>query len=123
MAKYWRLGASEVLRSAVLAGQVKELQRYVPDLKLCDVKRCLCSHVLILQSPACTHRGPAGVRAMAMETDGSLVDDFVFDQGKGALSEHILHVRNAPSPAATSSLALAEIVADKAAELFKWSLK
>jgi L-2-hydroxyglutarate oxidase LhgO len=53
--------------------------------------------------------GPAGVRAQAVGRDGGLVDDFIFEQ-----TERALHVRNAPSPAATSSLAIARHVADEA---------
>jgi 2-hydroxyglutarate dehydrogenase len=52
--------------------------------------------------------GPAGVRAQALARDGKLVDDFLLTDTGGAL-----HVRNAPSPAATSSLALATLVADR----------
>ena len=64
---------------------------------------------------ACIHfRGPSGVRAQALAHDGSLVDDFVFDTGIGALGPRMLHVRNAPSPAATSSLAIGKMIADKA---------
>lgn len=66
-----------------------------------------------------TYRGPAGVRAMAIDKSGSLVDDFVFDSGTSSLSSRMLHVRNAPSPAATSSLAIAEMIVDKAKDLFK----
>ena len=51
---------------------------------------------------------PAGVRAQAVRRDGTLVDDFVFSQ-----TERALHVRNAPSPAATSSLAIARQIADQ----------
>ena len=51
----------------------------------------------------------AGVRAQALGRDGGLVDDFVFSE-----TERALHVRNAPSPAATSSLALAAMIADRA---------
>jgi len=58
-------------------------------------------------------RGPSGVRAQALDIDGNLVDDFVFDVGVGELGLNILHCRNAPSPAATSSLAIAEMIADK----------
>ena len=72
-------------------------------------------HTLIL------HRGPSGVRAQAMDRDGTLIEDFIFDQGSSELGKHVLHVRNAPSPGATSSLAIAEMVADKARDLFKWS--
>ena len=63
-------------------------------------------------------RGPSGVRAQALDNEGNLVDDFVFDGGVGDLGSRMLHVRNAPSPGATSSLAIAKMVADKAAEKF-----
>jgi L-2-hydroxyglutarate oxidase LhgO len=51
----------------------------------------------------------SGVRAQALDRDGRLVDDFVVHR-----TERALHVRNAPSPAATSSLALARLIADQA---------
>jgi len=53
-------------------------------------------------------RGPAGVRAQAVARDGSLVDDFVL-----AHNGRVLHVRNAPSPGATASLAIAEYIVAK----------
>ena len=53
-----------------------------------------------------------------MDSDGHLVEDFVFDSGSGHLGERILHVRNAPSPGATSSLAIAKMIADKAENRF-----
>jgi (S)-2-hydroxyglutarate dehydrogenase len=53
------------------------------------------------------------VRAQAVGRDGALVDDFVLSEAAGTL-----HVRNAPSPAATSSLALAELIADRATAAF-----
>ena len=56
-----------------------------------------------------------------MDAEGNLVDYFVFDQGTGECGKRMLHVRNAPSPGATSSLAIAEMIADKAQELFGWS--
>ena len=52
---------------------------------------------------------PAGIRAQALARDGTLVDDFVVHR-----TERAIHVRNAPSPAATSSLALARLIADEA---------
>jgi L-2-hydroxyglutarate oxidase LhgO len=52
--------------------------------------------------------GPAGIRAQALGRDGKLVDDFVVHR-----TERAIHVRNAPSPAATSSLALARLIADE----------
>ena len=54
-----------------------------------------------------------------MDSDGRLVEDFVFGSGSGLLGSRMLHVRNAPSPAATSSLAIAEMIADKAETIFK----
>ena len=59
-------------------------------------------------------RGPAGVRAQAINDDGSLVEDFVFDTS----TARVLHVRNAPSPAATSSLAIAALIVDEARSHF-----
>jgi len=78
------------------AAFVKALQVYVPELRPED---CV--------------PGPAGVRAQALTADGRLVDDFVFATGRG-----VVHVRNAPSPAATASLAIGRVVADKAEEVF-----
>ena len=57
--------------------------------------------------------GPSGVRAQAMTTDGGMVDDFVFEGSEG-----VVHVRNAPSPAATSSLAIGRYIADEASKRF-----
>jgi len=91
-----------MLRSFVLQLQVRELQKFIPDVTVKDVTR-----------------GPAGVRAQAMSQDGKLVDDFIFDGGEGELGKLMLHVRNAPSPGATSSQAIAKMVADKAAAKFQ----
>jgi L-2-hydroxyglutarate oxidase LhgO len=57
--------------------------------------------------------GPSGVRAQALRRDGTLIDDFDLAEG-----EHVLHVRNAPSPAATSSLAIGRVLAERAIERF-----
>jgi len=94
--KYWRVGLEEMYRDYSKAAFLKALQRYVPDLR-----------------PADLLPGPAGVRAQALASDGTLVDDFVVDHQGG-----MLHVRNAPSPAATSSLAIAEMIADTAQQNF-----
>jgi L-2-hydroxyglutarate oxidase LhgO len=59
--------------------------------------------------------GPAGVRAQALAADGSLVDDFSILNSK-----NIIHVRNAPSPAATSSLAIGGMIVDAAATAFSF---
>ena len=58
------------------------------------------------------------MRAQNLTENGDLVDDFLFDDGVGDIGRHCIHVRNAPSPAATSSLAIAELIVDRAME--KW---
>ena len=70
---------------------VKELQKYVPEVTAADIQR-----------------GPAGVRAQAMNVKGDLVGDFVFDT-----NGPILHCRNAPSPGATSSIPIGRMMVDK----------
>lgn len=82
----WRVGIAEVRGSLSRRRFVEAARRYVPELDPADVVR-----------------GPSGVRAQAMDRDGSLVDDFRIDR-RGAVTA----LRNAPSPAATSSLAIAE---------------
>lgn len=94
-------GIGEMYRGVFLGAQIKILQKYIPELSLNDVLR-----------------GPTGVRAQALDRDGNLVDDFVFDGGVGDLGSRVLHVRNAPSPAATSSLAIAEMIADEVESRF-----
>ncbi|TDG47844.1 hypothetical protein AWZ03_005798 [Drosophila navojoa] len=96
--KYIGFGFSEMAKSAFINLQVKALQKYIPDITEYDIER-----------------GPAGVRAQALDMSGNLVDDFVFDRGEGsgALAKRVLHCRNAPSPGATSSLAIAKMIADK----------
>ncbi|MGH0184705.1 UNVERIFIED_CONTAM: hypothetical protein FKN15_015551 [Acipenser sinensis] len=95
-------GVGEMYRGIFISAQVKLLQRYIPELSINDVLR-----------------GPAGVRAQALDRDGNLVDDFVFDGGVGAIGGRVLHVRNAPSPAATSSLAIGEMIADEVESRFQ----
>ncbi|XP_030574850.1 L-2-hydroxyglutarate dehydrogenase, mitochondrial [Archocentrus centrarchus] len=94
-------GVGEMYRGVFIGAQVKVLQKYIPELSLSDVIR-----------------GPTGVRAQALDRDGNLVDDFVFDGGVGDVGSRVLHVRNAPSPAATSSLAIAEMIADEVESRF-----
>ncbi|TDG99220.1 hypothetical protein EPR50_G00207870 [Perca flavescens] len=94
-------GIGEMYRGIFIGAQVKILQKYIPELSRSDVLR-----------------GPAGVRAQALDRDGNLVDDFVFDGGVGDVGSRVLHVRNAPSPAATSSLAIAEMIADEVESRF-----
>ncbi|NXY89895.1 L2HDH protein, partial [Alcedo cyanopectus] len=94
-------GLNEMYRACFLSAQVKQLQKFIPEVTVNDVLR-----------------GPAGVRAQALDSHGNLVDDFVFDGGSGDLGSRVLHVRNAPSPAATSSLAIAKSIADEARRRF-----
>ncbi|KAM4625611.1 L-2-hydroxyglutarate dehydrogenase, mitochondrial [Polymixia lowei] len=94
-------GLGEMYRGIFIGAQVKLLQKYIPEIVLSDVLR-----------------GPAGVRAQALDRDGQLVDDFVFDGGVGDVASRVLHVRNAPSPAATSSLAIGEMIADEVEKRF-----
>ncbi|WP_067901713.1 L-2-hydroxyglutarate oxidase [Actinomadura chibensis] len=86
--EHWRTGARELYGSAVKRAFVAAARRFVPELTAADVV------------PA-----PAGVRAQAVDADGSLVDDFRL----GRVGP-VTTVRNAPSPAATSALAIAEHV-------------
>jgi 2-hydroxyglutarate dehydrogenase len=92
MRRFWRTGLTEIGRTLSIGAFVAAGRRYVPELRRADVER--------------TAR--AGVRAQAIARDGTLVDDFVITE-----TERAVHVRNAPSPAATSALALAELIADR----------
>lgn len=91
-------GLAEAAKSLITPLQVKDLRKYIPDILDSDVEP-----------------GPAGVRAQALTPEGELVDDFVFDQGRGEspIAKRVLHCRNAPSPGATSSLAIARTIADR----------
>ncbi|XP_072938686.1 L-2-hydroxyglutarate dehydrogenase, mitochondrial [Epargyreus clarus] len=102
--KYAGFGLKEMTRSVLMPLQVMQVQRYIQDITSSDVER-----------------GPAGVRAQAMTKDGTLIEDFVFDSkpGSGAIGSRVLHCRNAPSPGATSSLAIAKMIADKMQNEFK----
>jgi len=91
--KYWRYGASEYYRSFRKQQFVASLQRLVPDVQPDDLVP-----------------GGSGVRAQALRPDGSLLDDFEFVQ-----TDRMLHVWNVPSPAATASLPLGEMIAQMAA--------
>ncbi|XP_063683872.1 L-2-hydroxyglutarate dehydrogenase, mitochondrial-like [Bolinopsis microptera] len=91
-------GLNEMAKSAILPLQLADLQKFIPEVKYADLVR-----------------GSSGVRAQAMSVDGTLVDDFEFDTSCPGM----LHVRNAPSPAATSSLAIADLVVARAVESFK----
>jgi (S)-2-hydroxyglutarate dehydrogenase len=94
--RWWRTGVTELHHAASRKALVRAAARYIPELRPADVEP-----------------GLAGVRAQALGRDGALIDDFLF-----SATERALHVRNAPSPAATASLAIARHVADKAREAF-----
>ena len=109
-------------RALSLSATVRELEKFVPTLTVQDVER-YGSHESLRRKrswfPSVLIRGPSGVRAQALSLDGNLVEDFVFETvTSGDLKNRILHVRNAPSPAATSSLPIADMVIDKAKECF-----
>lgn len=90
--RYLPTGIAEMWRDWSKSAFVQQLQRYVPELR-----------------PDQVTFGPSGVRAQALARNGTLVDDFAFSGGP-----RVLHVRNAPSPAATSSLAIGSVLADEA---------
>jgi (S)-2-hydroxyglutarate dehydrogenase len=91
-ARYRRTGVQELRHALSRHALVEAAARFLPELTAADVEPAF-----------------EGVRAQALSREGTLVDDFVF-----SYTERALHVRNAPSPAATSSLAIAAYVADAA---------
>jgi L-2-hydroxyglutarate oxidase LhgO len=90
--KYLRTGLAEMWRDWWKPAFVAELRRYVPEIRSEDLRF-----------------GPSGVRAQALARDGTLVDDFSLTGGR-----RVIHIRNAPSPAATSSLAIGRRLAEMA---------
>ena len=89
--KYWRTGLAEITRSVRRAALVAQLQTLIPEVTADDL-----------------HPEPAGVRAQAVDASGRLLDDFVFHD-----TERAIHVVNAPSPAATASLAIGDQIAGR----------
>jgi len=89
--KHWKAGLGEVRRSMSKSAFVRALQRLVPDIR-----------------PEQLVAAAAGIRAQALGPDGKLVDDFVFEESGAVLS-----VCNAPSPAATASLAIGNAISDR----------
>lgn len=90
--RWWRTGLTELNHAVNRRSLARAAAAYVPEITADDFAA----------------NGFAGVRAQALGRDGKLVDDFVISD-----TERALHVRNAPSPAATSSLALARLIADR----------
>lgn len=91
--KFWRTGLGEMWRSASKKAFVGALQNLVPAISE--------EHLV---------KAPAGIRAQAIQPDGSMMDDFSFQE-----SRRIVNVVNAPSPAATSSLAIGQTIVEKLA--------
>jgi L-2-hydroxyglutarate oxidase len=90
-AKYWRAGLGELWRSYSKAAFVRALRRLVPQIR-----------------PEHLDPAPAGVRAQAVTPDGALVDDFLIQE-----SDRVINVGNAPSPAATASLNIGKLIAER----------
>ena len=96
VSKHWKMGTEEMIRDFNRKLFVELCKKYVPEVTEDD---CV--------------DGPSGVRAQALGADGALVDDFIVQT-----SDRIFHVRNAPSPAATSSQAIGRAIVDKAESVF-----
>ena len=94
--RFWRIALQEFLRAGSPRRFARELQRFVPEIGEQDLTA-----------------GGCGIRAQALAPDGGLLDDFSISSGDRAL-----HVLNAPSPAATASLAIGDKLATMAAESF-----
>jgi len=90
--KYWKTGATEIGASLIKPLYLKQSKAYLPELQSADLVK----------------KGKAGVRAQAWSKDGSLLDDFAVDQ-----VGPVTVLRNAPSPAATSAMAIADYVLDR----------
>ena len=96
-AKHYRMGFHEFHRSLSKNAFVNALRKLIPEIESGDI-----------------HPGGAGVRAQALEPDGKLVDDFRMLESK-----NMIHVLNAPSPAATASLSIGETIASKVLKSFE----
>jgi 2-hydroxyglutarate dehydrogenase len=96
--RWWRTGTTELHHALSPSSLLRAAARYVPELAPGDAQPAF-----------------AGIRAQAVARDGRLVDDFVF-----SVTGRALHVRNAPSPGASASLAIARHIVDHAAQGFGW---
>ena len=94
---HWKFGLNEYKRAFSKSLFLKELQKMIPSLKLNDIKK-----------------GRSGVRAMALGSDGQVIDDFKIVKNKNNI-----HVLNAPSPGATACLAIGEQILEDAKKHFK----
>ena len=92
--RHWKMGLGEVHRSLSKGAFVKALQRLIPEIRAADLKPCR-----------------AGVRAQALGRDGTMIDDFLW-----VTEARMLHVCNAPSPAATASLEIGRLITQRVSE-------
>jgi L-2-hydroxyglutarate oxidase len=93
---YARTGALEIWRDLVKPAYLAEMRRYIPQISSGDISF-----------------GPSGIRAQCLSRSGALVDDFLIEEG-----EDVIHVLNAPSPAATASLVIGRHIAERAVASF-----
>lgn len=93
---HWKMGLDEMYRSLSKKGFLKNLQKLIPSIQLNDLRK-----------------SPAGVRAMALQPNGEILDDFYFET-----TDREVHVLNAPSPAATAGLAIGDEITGKAKQAF-----
>jgi (S)-2-hydroxyglutarate dehydrogenase len=93
---YTRTGALEIYRDLVKPAYLAEMRRYIPEISARDITF-----------------GPSGIRAQCLSRSGALVDDFLIEEGDG-----VIHVLNAPSPAATASLVIGRHIAERAVGSF-----
>jgi len=98
LAKYPSMCGYEIRRSLSKAEFTRSLQKLVPEIREDDLET-----------------GGSGVRAQAMMPDGKLMEDFHFEEAHG-----VLHVLNAPSPAATASLAIGQKIVERVIQQLKW---
>jgi (S)-2-hydroxyglutarate dehydrogenase len=99
--KFWKTGIGEMYRSLNKAAFVSALQKLIPEIENKDI-----------------HRSGSGVRAQALAPNGALLDDFAIEE-----DDHMIHVLNAPSPAATASISIGETIAGMAIKNFGLRVK
>ncbi len=112
----------------LLISKVARLQQYIPEIQVDDVipgpsgVRAQVSMAPGLNASVCFHIQPPAIapktHRQALSKTGQLVEDFLFDTGRAGTARRMLHVVNAPSPGATSSLAIASSVVERACAHF-----
>ena len=94
--QHWKMGLGEMARSLSKRAFVGSLRGLIPELQMGDVVAA-----------------GSGIRAQALQPNGAMVDDFCIEQ-----SERMIHVLNAPSPAATASISIGKTIAEMAEQRF-----